>query len=127
MSPSMASIVSPLSSPAVLSIAASSSVTSLLRLRSWTVVLQRELDRHAVALLHALEGRRREMQQHPALCGLDEEPPLLRIHAGDLARYRVSRHPRLRRRLRHRRLRGRDRGVLRKRETREEQTGCDAG
>src|SRR2546426_9870492 len=115
MSPSVAWIVTPLSSPAVLSISASLLLhtrggalllvfaqlflraeffaavialehfhgsPSLLRLRSRTVVLQRQLDRHAVTLLHVLQRRRREVQQHPALSGLHEEPSLLRAHAG---------------------------------------------
>src|SRR5205823_1994289 len=100
----------------------------LLRLRRWTVVLQRELDRHAVALLHVLERRRRKMEQHPALGSLDEESPLVRRHARHFARHRVAtQQGGVRRRLSSRGLRRRCRGTLRDREAREQQAGRRAG
>src|SRR5207237_10550601 len=63
---------------------------SLLRRRSRTVVLQRELHRHAVPLLHVLERRGRKVKQHPALRRLDEDPTLVGSYAGDFTRHRMA-------------------------------------
>src|SRR5213594_277695 len=65
---------------------------SLLRLRSRTVVLQGELHRDAVTLLHVLERGGRKVEQHPPLRRLDEEPTLVRRHAGNFTRPRVAAH-----------------------------------
>src|SRR5882724_3890012 len=52
------------------------SPASLLRLRSRAAVLQRELHRDAVTLLHVLERRGRKVEQHPALGRLMKSRPL---------------------------------------------------
>src|SRR5438477_63449 len=60
----------------------------LLGLRG-TVVLDREVDRDLVALLHFGEGVRREVKLHRAFRGLDIDPPLLGVDLRHLAIHAV--------------------------------------
>src|SRR5215510_13768592 len=107
---------------------ATSATSLLLGLRRRTVVLQRELDRHAVALLDVPERRRGEVQEHPPLGSLDEQSSLVRRHARHLARHRVAPQQRgVGRRASRRRLWRRGRGTLCDREAREQQAGRGAG